>query len=289
MTVRDYYYKHFYELSPKKQFHFATRMKNYFKTHYFDDYLKQNVPSTELRPILMNNDFSKVVKFNLRKPLFEKYPELYGVEATLFRIHHLLVEYNIDTRDEFKEIYPIEKLYQLSDGLLDDEDALKILSSWAINTICLTEELFPRGENATGCLAEFADNLNPETTDATLFVYLCTHIIICESNFYIKKLNNSINLKLLKNLLKKCSEVIDKNIDTISLDAGVEFLVCCNLVGVEYDKQKYMVKEICDDFKQDSPYLINYRRDKTPGSYYHTLDGAEHINALYIMSGLDSE
>lgn len=100
---------------------------------------------------------------------------LYGVEATLFRIHHLLVEYNIDTRDEFKEIYPIEKLYQLSDGLLDDEDALKILSSWAINTICLTEELFPRGENATGCLAEFADNLNPETTDATLFVYLCTH------------------------------------------------------------------------------------------------------------------
>lgn len=90
-------------------------------------------------------------------------------------------------------------------------------------------------------------------------------------------------------MLKKCSEVIDKNIDTISLDAGVEFLVCCNLVWVEYDKQKYMIKEICDDFKQGSPYLINYRRDKTHGSYYHTLDGAEHINALYIMSGLDSE
>lgn len=50
-----------------------------------------------------------------------------------------------------------------------------------------------------------------------------------------------------------------------------------------------MIKEICDDFKQGSPYLINYRRDKTHGSYYHTLDGAEHINALYIMSGLDSE
>lgn len=289
MSVKDYYYEHFYELTLEKRFHFATRMKNYFKTDYFNNYLELNMPSADLKSILANNDYSRVKGYDLRKPLFEKYHDLYGVEATLFRIHHLLLEYNVDTRDRFKELYSIEKLYRLSDTLLDDEDALKILSSWAVNTICLTEELFPRNKNVVKYLAEFACSLDTESTDETLFVYLCTHIIICESSFYTKDLKKAMNLKILKDLLKKSSEVITKSINTISLDACVEFLVCCNLVGVKYDEQKNMIKEICDDYKKDSPYLINYRRDKAVGSYFHTLDGAEHINALYIMSGLDSE
>lgn len=289
MTVKDYYYAHFGELSPEKQFHFATRMKHFQKTDYFDEYLQHNKPSTELGPVLMDNDYSKVNRYTLRKPLFEKYSGLYGVEATLFRMHHLLVEYNIDTRDRFKELYPIEKLYHLSDALLDDEDALKILSSWAVNTICLTEELFPRRKNVVECLAKFAYNLDTNTADSTLFIYLCTHIIICESSFYVKDLKSSPNLEILKDLLRKCSEVINKNIDTLLLDVCVEFLVCCNMAGVEYNEQRDMIRKICNKFKKDSPYLIDFRRDKTRGSYFHTLDGAEHINALYIMSGLDTE
>ena len=279
---------HFAELSPSKQFHFATRMKNYFKTTEFDGFLRENKPSAELTEILSNNDPSRVLNFEKRKPWFEKYPEVYGVEAALFRVHHLLVEYNQDVRADFLNLYPAKKLYQLSDDLLNDEEALKVLSTWAINTICLTEELFPRGKNPVGKLAEFALELNPENANATLFVYLCTHIIICESGFYTKDLAKSKNLDLLKALLKKCAEVIDDNVDTISLDAMVEFLVCCNLVGVDYPKQKDQIKKICDDFRKNSPYLINYRRDKISGSHLYTLDGAEHINALYIMSGLDA-
>lgn len=289
MTVKEYYFDHFSELSPEKQFHFATRMKNYLKTHHFDDYLEQNKPSTDLRAVIEDNNYSKVSKYELRKPLFEKYPGLYGIEATLFRIHHLLAEYGIDTRNEFKKNYPLENLYQLSDRLLNDTDAIKILSSWAINTICLTEELFPRGRNVVKQLAEFANSLDPQTTEATLFIYLCTHIIICESSFYKKDIKKSDNIVLFSQLLKKCSEVIKDNIDTISLDACIEFLVCCEMIGVRYDKERQLIKNICNEYLQDSPYLINYRRDNKKGSYFHTLNGAEHINALYIMSGLDSE
>lgn len=288
MSVKDYYYSHFSELNPDKQFHFATRMKNYFKVHDFDDYLKNNQPSTNIAEIISNNDYSMVNNLALRRPFFEKYQGLFGIEAALFRVHHLLAEYAIDTRDDFLKKCPKEKLYKLTDDLLNDTEAFKTLSTWVVNTVYLTEELFPRGINVAQRLSEMALELDPSSTDPTLLAYLYTHIILCESGFYTKELKNSENLELMKELLHRCSLVVDEHIDTISLDACVEFLVCCNMIGVDYPELRGKIAAICDEFKKDSPYLINYRRDKTPGSYYHTLNGAEHINALYIMSGLDS-
>ena len=287
MTVREYYYKHFSELNSDKQFHFATRIKNYFKTHDFDEYFKNNRPNSDVAKIISNNDYSRVSNLQLRKPFFEKYPDLYGVEAALFRVHHLLAEYGLDLRDKFLELYPKKQLYNLSDNLIQDEEAFKILSTWAINAIYLTEELFPRGENVIKRMSEMALNLDLDSTNPTILSYLYTHIILCESDFYTKNLMNSENLELMKQLLKKCAEVINKNIDTMSLDACVEFLVCSNMVGVDYPDLRAKIAEICTEFRKNSPYVINYRRDSTPGSYFHTLNGAEHINVLYIMSGLD--
>ena len=287
MTTKEYYYRNFDKLSPDKQFHFATRMKNYLGVPDFDDYLQKHQPSSDLAVVLEDNDYSKVNNLNLRKPYFEKYKGLYGVEATLFRMHHLLKEYNLDMREEFCELYGQERLYNLADDLLNDERAIEVLSTWAVNTICLTEELFPRGKNVVIMLAKWALE-SADVSDPTLTVYLHTHIILCESEFYTRQIVDSENLDLLKKLLEKSAEIIKNTIDTVSLDAALEFLVCCKMVGVRYKKLEKNIDAICKDFRKDSPYLINYRRDKASGSYFHTLDGAEHINALYIMSGLDN-
>ena len=287
MSVKEYYYENFTALSPDKQFHFATRMKNFFKTHDFDDYLKQNKPSKEIKRLLADRDYHRVVNLVQREPFFRKYPELYGVEATLFRVHHLLKEYNEDLRGDLIDLYPLDKLYKLSDSLLDDEEALKALSSLAINTICLSEELFPRNNNAITKLAKWALKSDFSTVDSTLAVYLCTHIVICESEFYTKSIKKSPRRDLMVKLLNKCSDIILANIDTISLDPCIEYLVCCKLVGVSDKKLEEKINAICKEFMHNSPYLINYRRDSAPNSYYHTLNGAEHINVLYIMSGLD--
>jgi hypothetical protein len=289
MSAKNYYYEHFSELTPEKQFHFATRMKNYFKTHDFDDFLANNKPSSDLSPIFQNNDYSRVNNYQARRPFFEKYAGLYGIEAALFRVHHLLKEYDTDIRDHFTSLYSLDRLYSITDELLSDGAAIETLSTWAINTIYLTEELFPRSRNVVKELSEWTLMRDPDELDPTLFVYLCTHIVLCESQFYTKNLNNSNNTVLLKKLLEESAGVIEKHIDTISLDAAVEFLVCCNMVGVQFPRQRDAIKAICDEYKKDNDYLINYRRDKTPGSYFHTLNGAEHINVLYIMSGLDSE
>lgn len=287
MTSREYYYQHFSELNPDKKFHFATRIKNYFKVSDFDEYLRNNQPSANLAEIFADNDFSKVNNYSLRKPFFEKYDGIYGIEAALFRVHHLLMEYGLDTRAEFLKICPRDKLYRLADGLLADPAALKILSTWAVNVIYLTEELFPRNEDTIRRMGEWALGLKKSSIDPTLLSYLYTHIFLCESGFYSKDVLESKNLKLLKRLLAECAEAIKDNIDTISLDAAIEFLVCCNMAGVDYPKLRTKIAGICNDFKKDAPYLINYRHDKTPNSYFYTLNGAEHINVLYIMSGLD--
>lgn len=289
MTVKDYYYQHFEELGPEKKFHFATRMKNYFKTHDFDRYLADNRPSDNLAEVLNNNDFSKVSNYILRKPFFEKYDGVYGVEATLFRVHHLLAEYNFDTRTNFLELYPQDSLYKLADDLMRDEEALRILSTWAVNVIYLTEELFPRGKNVIRELSEWALRLDTKTCDPTLMSYLCTHIVLCESSFYKKNLLESPNLKILRKLIEKDAAVVRDNIETISLDAAIEFLVCCNMTGLDYPEIRAAISKICKGFKKDSPYLINYRRAKSPDSHLRTLSGAEHINVLYIMSGLDAD
>ena len=287
MTVKEYYYQHFNELSPDKKFHFATRMKNYFRIHDFDEYLKSNRPDLELAPILNNNDFSRVSNYELRKPFFEKYAGLYGVEAALFRLHHLMAEYNIDIRDDFVKLYPKEKLFALSDALMKDKKALEVLSTWAINTIYLTEELFPRGKNVIKELGEWALTLDINQCNPTLLSYLYTHIFLCETGFYSKDVAKSKNLYLLEKMLKKCADVNLKNIDSISLDASIEFLVCSNMAKIDFPDVRAKIAKICKDFQKDTPYLINYRRATTPNSHLCTIDGAEHINVLYIMSGLD--
>lgn len=284
MSVRDYYFEHFDELTPEKQFHFATRMKNFLRVCDFDKWLSENQPDTELKPIISNNDYSGVAQFAIRKPFFEKYPDLYGVEAALFRVHHLMKEYDVDIRGEFLKLYPKERLYRLSDDLLNDSEALRALSTWAVNTVYLTEELFPREQGSTDRLVNWTLSLDSFSMEPSLYVYLCTHILICESEFYTKTVERTSKLQELMN---SCREVILKNIDTISLDAAVEFLVCSKMIEIEFEDVKKKINDICQDYLKNSPYLINYRRDKNPESYYHTLNGAEHINSLYIMSGLD--
>lgn len=275
--VKRFYYQHFDELDNDHRFHFATRIKNFFKVNDFDEYLKQNIPSTDLIPIFKNNDCSKVNFYKKRKPFFEKYDHLYAIEAMLFRVNHLKNEYNIDVRDDFLKLVPLEKLYKLSDDLLCDDEALVTLSTFAINVICLTEILFPRGQNV---IKKLAQKSLDQPTQNQLTIYLNTHIILCDTNFYTTKIHKE-NRKILKKLLMESAEIINQNYDETSLDIKLEFLVCAKLVGVNFLKLKHQIKHEC------SKNLKNgILTDSRKPARLNTLNGAEHRNVLYIMSNL---
>ena len=280
MTVREYYTEHFNELEPDRKFHFATRIKNWFKTDEFNEYFSQNILSQDLHPIFKDNDFSKVNRADLRREYFEKYDHLFAIEAALFRVNHLKNEYNIDVRDKFLEKYPKEKLYKLSDDLIKDEDGLAVLSTYAVNVICLTEILFPRGINVPRQLAEIS--LKEECVDPTLAIYCDTHIILCDSNFYTQPTNPD-NLEIFKKLIEKDARIINDDFNKLSLDILLEFLVCARMVNSDFPEIENKIMSECEKVLQTSPYLIDTKRPER----YNTLSGAEHRNVLFIMSGLD--
>lgn len=284
MSVREYYYQHFDELQPDKQFHFATRIKNYFHCDDFAEYFRHNMPSTDLKVILQNNDFSQVNKLAARQPYFLKYDHIFAIDAALFRINHLLNEYQIDLRSEFVKLVPLEQLYALADALLADDGAILTLSTWAVNVICLTEILFPRGQNVIRTLAEKSLKFEPQASNADplLAIYLYTHIILCDSNFYTRPVTE---LDLAHRMLNRCAEIIEQNFSQLILDVRIEFLVCANMSGTDYPDLRQRIATECYKNLADNDYLIDRRRPKS----YYTLNGAEHTNVLFIMSGLDNQ
>lgn len=282
MSVREYYCQHFAELNPDKQFHFATRIKNFFHSDEFQDYFASYIPSQDLASILRDNDYSRVNQLPLRQPYFEKYDRLYAIEAALFRVHHLLKEYNLDLRPQFTKLVSLDTLYQLADQLLADSGAIAVLSTWAVNTICLTEELFPRNKNVIRSLARQALALPDDATSPLLLIYLYTHIVLCDTDFYTRPVRE---LGLACNMLDRCAQIIDRHFTELTLDVRLEFLVCAALTGVTYPEIRTKVARECRQTLAQHPYL----KDPRHPSYRHSLNAAEHCNVLYIMSGLDEE
>lgn len=284
MSVRTYYYDHFDELTPDKKFHFATRMKNYFHCDDFKDYFKHNMPSTDLKPLLEDNDFSHVNNLEARRPYFLKYDHIFGIDLALFRVNHLLNEYGVDLRSDLLELVPLEDLYHLADDLMADDGAIVTLSTWAVNVICLIETLFPRHRNVVKTLAEKALKFEHQfpDVDPLLMIYLYTHIILCDSNFYTRPITERT---LAQKMLARCADIIERNFDQLILDVRIEFLVCSNMSSVDYPELRSRIAAECRQNLDGNPYLIDLRRPQS----FHTLNGAEHTNVLFIMSGLDVE
>lgn len=284
MSVRDYYYAHFDKLTPDKKFHFATRMKNYFHCDDFEDYFKNNMPSADLKPLLDNNDFSQVNNIKARRPYFLKYDQIYGIDLALFRVNHLLNEYGLDLRQDLVQLVPLERLYRLADDLMLDDGAITTLSTWAVNVICLIETLFPRQCNVVKFLAEKSLSFEYQSSniDPLLMIYLYTHIILCDSNFYTRQITERA---LAKEMLDCCAQIINQNFDNLILDVRIEFLVCSNMTRVDYPKLRTCIAQECYQNLKTSPYLIDLSRPKS----YHSLNGAEHTNVLFVMSGLDTD
>jgi hypothetical protein len=272
------YTERFSELSEVKRFHFATRIKNFYGVSDFNDYLQNNVPKNELPDILDNNDFSEVNFYESRKEFFEKYDRLYSLEAALFRVNHLKNEYDIDIREELTKLYPKEKIFSLCDELLEDSLALKELSTYAVNVLCLSEQLYPREKDVVDQLCDFV--LSGTAGQSQEMVYFVTHIILCSTSFYTQSVPSQYAEKF-RAMLEKCEDYILENYATTSLDIKLEYLVCVKLVDTNMALED-AVREECEDCMSPEGYLLDWRRP----ARLNSLEGAEHRNVLFVMSGI---
>ena len=194
MTVREYYQKNFKKLTPEAQFHFAISLKNWFDTTDYNDFIKDNEPSHDLTELFNDNSHTDIDNYELCKPFLEKkYKGLLGIERALLRVNCLLSEYKIDLRRDLLKLIRKDELFTLADNLLVDDSATTVLSTHAINTICIIDILFPDFE-----ILQFLDkrlgNLSLMTFNCKFRQHLPTFIpvIVNHIHHYIDNIEISV-------------------------------------------------------------------------------------------------
>lgn len=292
--IRQYYIDHFNELPPDKQFHLATRLGAWENLPFCSNYLEQvrsdYVKSPEriasdLKDLLYNPPAAKINAAATRQPYFDKYPDLRGLMLALFRVRHLLAVYEHDARQLLVELYPLDQMRALSDQLLTDGDALKILSTYAINYIYLVDHiLYPSSERPVSVaafteLGTTYDATHPEQTQ--LMIYFYTHCIIGASNFYTTPITRSVDE--YHAMLATLEQLISTHFSAINLDNKFEYLVCCRILGYESQLYDRIYEEAKQSISPKGMFAVDQHNDHKQSNKTSFAD-SEHRNVLLVMS-----
>lgn len=301
-NILDYYLTHLPELTEEKQFHLCTRLGawtgNPKALKQLSEMRKDYVPEpctpealkAQLQAILDNLQPMPANAAKVRDPYFAKYPWLRGLELVLFRVRHLKEIYGVDARPALFDLVPRRQLLEYKDQLLADPDALRILSTYAVNYIFLLERVVLEHDNADSIdlkmflnLADGYDLKDP--VHLQLYIYLYTHCIIADSHFYVMPVP-TYALATYTKMLGRLEKVITEHADELSLDTKLEFLVCARIC----DFNSYVTKMIYDECRSsvspEGTFLVDTLNAFANRSAKKTFDASEHRNVLFIMSTL---
>lgn len=295
-VVLKNYKENFSKLDHRK-FHFASRLYLWFrdveaekwlnelKEEYIGDgteakfmekliELKFELP-TRTRPVLLAK----------RKKYFDSYPQLQHANIGLFRLLFVRTVYGRVFNSVFDSVWERENLSKMRDQLLADTEALKALSTYAINYLYVFDRVVRDNENELPLKAFYNIGVSrynlKDKDDLRLLIYFFTHCIIGETKFYYRKIpdgKRSIYLKMLKFL----EEVITSNYLLINLDNKFEFLVCCRICDYETSLQEKINSEAHASVSEEG-FIVD-RHNSGPRKNNATFIASEHRNVLYIMS-----
>ncbi len=225
----------------------------------------------------------RMVAREARQAYFKEYPQLEPSLNLIFK--HLFARelYGIDLHTYIRELVSDEELLDLKHLIENDADALRVLSTHAINYLYILEEY----------LGTEASKANPEKylkigmtypeKSFELQIYFFTHCIIGASKFYstnIEKNDRPVYIQMLKFI----ESIIHNNFESISLDNKFEFLVCAKICEYESVIEKDILAEADNSLAPDGNFLIDTHNTKASPDERNDFVGAEHRNILYIMS-----
>ncbi len=296
-NIRLYYLKHFQELPFDKQLHFAGRLYSWNNdpecgkliSELGKQYINGVVSADTILSELINKPPSAQVNApSLREPYFAKYHELRGLMLALFRVRHLLYYYNIDVRQDFVDIKQYDDLHSLAETLIHDKDAMRALSTYAVNYIYLVDHiLFDVGSNIIDVeyLFNLGDGYDVENKDELmLLIYLYTHCIIGETNYYERGIKPE-RIGGYTKMLDKLEKLIEKHYENINLDSKLEFLACCRIMNYQTALFETIYAECAESISLDGDFLVD-RLNKAGQTNKTTFEQSEHRNVLFIMSTL---
>ena len=292
--VYDFYIKNISKLSDDKRFHFGTRLAAWrgepsAQALLEDSYNYIVSPPQEIADILQKiMDTPQTGERNaqeLRQPFFEKYPQLYGIHMALFRARHLISVYGIDARQALYSCVNEDDLLKLESQLLADDEAMKILSTFAINYCYLVERVIRQDEDSLPLdhfydLGKTYDTRNIQQLQ--LLIYFYTHCIIGESNFYTRSIPVD-KLPIYTQMLEVLEPLIRANFENINLDNKLEFLVCARICSFESGLFEKIYDECEQSISPDGTFVIDVHNNNIQTNR-NDFVSSEHRNVLFIMS-----
>lgn len=291
--IYDYYRDHFRELPQEKQFHFATRIGAWRGDAWAQDILREQRPIYLPAETSIENTLSALINaprelksnaHELRQPYFDKYPMITGLNRAFFRLRHLESVYGIDARPSLATITHYADLIKLKSQLLNDPNAVSVLSTIAINYIYILETIINKTNDIPVQyfydIGDLYDTSRPEHLQ--LLIYLYTHCIIGDSNFYTQAIPTD-RLPMYIAMLERLDKIILMHFDDINLDNKLEFLVCARICHFESRNEARIYDECQQSVSPDGTYLIDVHNNNKQSNKISFAD-SEHRNVLFIMS-----
>jgi hypothetical protein len=301
-AVLEYYFTRADELSNEKRFHLANRivawngdMRALQLVESCRDWLVPNPLNDQAVAQLLEqtnrhatSSTSHIIGYSLRRPYFETYPQLLGIEAELFRLRHLQTLYNIGATDSFLRRHSIISLKELERQLIADPSAMRLLSTWAINYIYLLHRIVLKEEGGIDiqALYNLGDGYDLKNDEQIrLFIYLYTHCIIAESNFYTRDLPQT-NIAEYRNMITRLEALLANRVPQTSLDTKLEFLVCCRIVNYETGLAQKIYEECAASISPKGTFIVDTHNAFKDNQNKKSFEASEHRNVLFAMSVL---
>lgn len=299
----DAYYKKTITTYPVEQFHYASRLwlwkgdpwarqvldgkKNWYigDTPEETRAILARIVSKKKEPLSVNQNKK------YRKEYFEKYRLLPVYNALLFKVIFSDSIYSYDIRPYVRELVSDADFLKLFGEIIADRDAIRVLSTHAINFFYLLKNYFASSLSLSASvlvdtdeileLAGTYDDLIERQiltkNDALkLQIYLLTHAVIGESKFYQKK----VSLQGFKDMCQAIEDIIKKNYSDISLDNKFEFLVCTDICGFQTTLRTMILQEAKKSISWAGVFIV----EQDAEAVRHTINTAEHRNVLYVMA-----
>jgi hypothetical protein len=292
--VRQYYLNNSHLLDNDKLFHFASRIAAWQGRPEAFDILRKSYdfivqPNRNLSDVISELvNIPQIGKRNaheLRQPFFNKYPKLYGAHLALFRVRHLKSIYGIDARQALFNTISKTDLVNLEQALMKDDEAIKVLSTFAVNYIYLFERIVNENEESFSIQHFYNIGKSYDTDNIQhlqLLIYLYTHCIIGESNFYTRTITTD-KLTIYNQMLTDLERLINVHFERINLDNKLEFLVCARICNFPSELYKRIYDECKKSISPDGTFIID-THNQNAQTRRNDFVSSEHRNVLFIMS-----
>jgi RimK family alpha-L-glutamate ligase len=292
--VSEEYQSQIHMLGDKK-FHFLSRLYLWSGNGKFiknlDELRAKYIGSTEdgyrerLKEIFLHvpEHGGRMVAKEARQTYFKKYPTLEPSLGLLFKNLFVREIYGVDLHKYIRELVSDKDLLNLKMAIESDADALRILSTHAINFLYMLDDYLGTDKSKTDPEKYLQIGTSYPDGQSELQIYFFTHCIIGASRFYsteIKPAESAVYLKMLRAI----EDIIENNFQTISLDNKFEFLVCAKICGHKSALEEKILSEADQSLAPDGNFLIDIHNAKASPDERNDFISSEHRNVLYIMS-----